>query len=286
LHYPTSDVFTTWSGDGLVCSFQGGAIWWSQGTGAHEVHGAILTEYASLNWDYGFLKYPTSDEMNVPGVPGARMNTFQGGAVYWSQGTGAHEVHGDIGALYQGMGGPTSYLGLPISDEQGIPGGRVSHFQHGKILWSPDGGAHAVQTQSQLSWTESLTTDDGTPVGGWAQLTVYADGSYNFTGHVHDSGFPDYNYGVVLGLVSPSGVLYTFAHTGHVTGTDGILFGGSRDDDWDVSGTNPALAAGWADLQGCNPPYARLAANWDLGGLIQDIERVAQIVGTVVSIVG
>ena len=90
------------------------------------------------------LGLPTSDEMNVPGVAGARMNTFQGGAIYWSPTTGAHVVYGAIFALYKSLGGPTSFLGLPISDELGIPGGRVSDFQNGEIVWTPQGGAYAA----------------------------------------------------------------------------------------------------------------------------------------------
>ena len=73
------------------------------------------------------------------------MNTFQGGTIYWSPATGAHVVYGAIGGLYNSLGGPTSFLGLPISDELGIPGGRVSYFQNGrKIVWTPQGGAYAV----------------------------------------------------------------------------------------------------------------------------------------------
>ena len=33
---------------------------------------------------------PTADEANVPGVAGARVSTFQDGAIYWSVKTGAH----------------------------------------------------------------------------------------------------------------------------------------------------------------------------------------------------
>src|SRR5262249_40368094 len=102
-----------------------GSIMWSQATGAHAVYGLILSEYKATFTEtdyYGtkvmqILGAPTSDEMDVPGVPGARMNTFQGGTIYWSQATRAHVVYGAIGALYQSMGGPTSYLGLPTSDE-------------------------------------------------------------------------------------------------------------------------------------------------------------------------
>jgi uncharacterized protein with LGFP repeats len=131
-------------------------IYYSPATGAHEVHGAIRAEYnatASETDSAGrdvqtLLGLPTSDEMDVPKYPGARMNTFQGGVIYWSPSYGAHVVYGFIGALYKSMGGPTSYLGLPTTDEQANPefhGGRLSYFQDGVIYWSPQTGAYAEQ---------------------------------------------------------------------------------------------------------------------------------------------
>jgi uncharacterized protein with LGFP repeats len=151
---PTSDE-TSLSAVRYGANFEGGVIEWSWAGGAHAVYGAIEAEYAATAGErdyHGTIVHniPTSDEMNVPGVPGARMNTFQCGASYWSPSTGAHVVYGATGDLYQSMGGPTSYLGLPTSDEQGIPGGRVSYFEHGKILWSPNGGAHAVQNADYM----------------------------------------------------------------------------------------------------------------------------------------
>src|SRR5271166_6375320 len=149
---PTSDEMNVPGVPGArMNTFQGGAIYWSPTTGAHVVYGAIGAEYAALAHEtdaYGrdaqlVLGLPTSDEMNVPGVSGARMNTFQGGAIYWSPTTGAHVVYGAIFALYKSLGGPTSFLGLPTSDEEGIPGGRISFFQNGWIQWSPEGGAFA-----------------------------------------------------------------------------------------------------------------------------------------------
>jgi hypothetical protein len=127
-----------------VTDFQNGAdLYWSAATGAHAVYGAIGMEYTATANEtdccgrdvQALLGAPTSDEMDVPGVPGTRMNTFQGGAIYWSPGTGAHVVYGGIGTQYNSLGGPTSSLGLPTSDEQGIPGGRVTYFQNGKIAW-------------------------------------------------------------------------------------------------------------------------------------------------------
>jgi uncharacterized protein with LGFP repeats len=141
---------------GRVSFFQGGrAIYWSQSTGAHLVYGAIEAEYLATANERGgngeivksILGAPTSDEMNVPGVAGARMNTFQGGAIYWSPATGAHVVYGAIGARYAAIGGPAVY-GLPVSDEANasfVSGERVSFFQGGRaIYWSASTGAHLV----------------------------------------------------------------------------------------------------------------------------------------------
>ena len=154
---PTSDEANLAGVPGVrVTRFQNGAsLYWSAATGAHAVYGAIGAEYNATAFEtdaYGndvqkLLGAPTSDEMNVPGVPGARMNTFQGGAIYWSPSTGAHVVYGGIGAKYNSLGGPAGY-GLPTSDEAnlaGVPGVRVTRFQNGASLyWSAATGAHAV----------------------------------------------------------------------------------------------------------------------------------------------
>src|SRR5262249_59932899 len=91
-----------------------------------------------------------------------RMNTFLGGAIYFSVGTGAHVVYGDIGALYNSSGGPASNLGLPTSDEQGIPdNGRVQSFQYGAICWSPSTGALLLQhNQTQMYVPTDQPQDD------------------------------------------------------------------------------------------------------------------------------
>jgi uncharacterized protein with LGFP repeats len=134
-----------------VSFFQGGrAIYWTQDTGAHLVYGAIEARYlATANeTDYfgrnvkKLLGAPTSDEMNVPSVAGARMNTFQGGVIYWSPSTGAHVVYGAILDKYNSIGAAASFLGLPITDELQFGNGRISYFQHGRIVWTPTGGAH------------------------------------------------------------------------------------------------------------------------------------------------
>ena len=154
-------------------------------------------------------------------------------------------------------------------------------------MWTPQGGAYAVQAVSQMTFSTG-DFDFGSgffdpPVQGSAQLTVYADGAYHFVGHFHDSGALSYKDSLVFGLVSTSGVLYTFTHTGSVAGW--TEFWKSKDDNWDVSGTNPAIAAGWADLEGAQYHW-KADVSWDVSSLIQDIKDVAGVVEAVISIVG
>ena len=48
-----------------------------------------------LGWERSFLGYPLTDETATPDGVG-RYNHFQGGSIYWTPATGAHEVHGAI----------------------------------------------------------------------------------------------------------------------------------------------------------------------------------------------
>jgi hypothetical protein len=150
---PTSDEAPVLGVPGVrVTTFQfGHAIYWSPATGPHTVYGDIGIEYTATGGEVDYygnivrkvLGAPTSDEMDVPGVAG-RMNTFQGGTIYWSPSTGAHVVYGSTAAQYASQHGPTGSLGLPTGDEQAIIGGRFACFQNGDIGWTPQGGACAV----------------------------------------------------------------------------------------------------------------------------------------------
>ena len=58
---------------------------------------------------------------------------------------GEFVVQGDILKKYNSVGGTTSPLGLPITDEQAGPnGGRYSRFEGGAIYWTAQTGAHIV----------------------------------------------------------------------------------------------------------------------------------------------
>ena len=137
--YPRSDE-TSVTG-GRASQFQGANIYWSSSTGAHETHGVILSKYLSLGGASSFLKLPLSDEV---GVTGGRASQFQGGNIYYSGTTGAHEVHGAILSKYLSLGGTSSRLGLPTSDEFSVTGGRRSTFQHGMLTWNAATGVVTV----------------------------------------------------------------------------------------------------------------------------------------------
>lgn len=106
-----------------------------------EVHGAIRTKWEQLGGEHSFLGFPVTDELGTPDGVG-RFNHFEGGSIYWTPQTGAHEVHGAIRDLWAHHGWERSGLRYPISDEQSTSDGRgrVSHFQGGDIVWTPEDG--------------------------------------------------------------------------------------------------------------------------------------------------
>jgi peptidoglycan/xylan/chitin deacetylase (PgdA/CDA1 family) len=128
---------------GRFVRYQGGSIYWTARSGAHEVRGAIRDRWGALGWENGLLAYPLTDELPTPHVFG-RFNHFQGGSVYWSPPTGAHEVYGDIRARWAALGWENGVLGFPTSGEQPASHGRRSEFQRGSIYWSVATNAHEV----------------------------------------------------------------------------------------------------------------------------------------------
>lgn len=94
--------------------------------GAFEVHGDILRKYLALGAEASILGYPRTDETGTPDGVG-RFNHFQGGSIYWTPSTSAHEVHGLIRDLWASQGWERNVqLGYPVSDEL-IPDPRLGH---------------------------------------------------------------------------------------------------------------------------------------------------------------
>ncbi|OJT22555.1 hypothetical protein BO221_22565 [Archangium sp. Cb G35] len=153
LGYPITDELTTPDGVGRYNHFERGSIYWTQNTGAWEIHGDIREKWKALGWERSDLGYPTTGELKTPDGAG-RYNHFQNGSIYWTQATGAREVRGLIHAKWAELGWETSYLGYPVSDEQVTPDGvgRYNHFERGSIYFTPATGAHEVIGDINAKW--------------------------------------------------------------------------------------------------------------------------------------
>ena len=176
---------------GRAQDYTAGTIYWSPGTGAHEVHGAIRGRYLAFGGPAGLLGFPLTDETATPGAAG-RYNDFAAGSIYWSPATGAHEVHGAIRGRYLELGGPAGVLGFPLTDETGTPDGvgRYNHFSGSNagssIYWSPATGAHEVYGAIRAQWAAL----------GWerSRLGYPTSGEYGITGGRRN----DFQHGSIL----------------------------------------------------------------------------------------
>jgi uncharacterized protein with LGFP repeats len=147
LGYPISDESAMGDGLGRYSNFQGGSIFWSPKTGPHAMHSAIMPKWIRLGGPRSFLGYPVSDDVATPGGRG-RFVHFEGGSIYWSPQTGAHEVHGFIGDKWASLSWERGRLGFPISDEHQDGPFRRSNFERGYIRWSATTGSQVGASTS------------------------------------------------------------------------------------------------------------------------------------------
>lgn len=130
------------------------SIYWSVGSGAHQIGGFIRDKWAALGWEGGPLGFPITDEAAGGGSntgsasgsasgssaagAGGRYNLFPGGGIYWSANTGAHAVWGAIRDTWAGSGAENGRYGYPTSDEYNFgSNGKAQDFQGGRITWAP-----------------------------------------------------------------------------------------------------------------------------------------------------
>jgi hypothetical protein len=134
---------------------------------------------------------------------------------------------------------------------------------------------------SQLGYDSGpIVFGGGVPVGGFAHVTIFRDGTSVFSGHLHDSGATSYNTACVCAVKDIQNRVYLFQHAGNVAGTFGS---GSRDDDWNPSGPpNASIVANWADLAHATATF-QTSVTLDLGSLV---DRTLATIGVVASIIG
>jgi glucose/arabinose dehydrogenase len=174
---PKTDELSTPDGIGRYNHFIGtpgtmtASVYFTPGTGAHAIWGAIREKWSALNWETGPLGYPTTDELTTPDGVGRYNHFDKAASVYWTPANGAHGIWGQIRVLWQQLGWETGPLGYPATDELSTPDGvgRYNHFgKAASIYWAPGTGAHEVygairQRWSALGWERSYL---GYPTSG------------------------------------------------------------------------------------------------------------------------
>src|SRR6266540_5373337 len=129
----------------LILLFSGVSTSYSSLTLKEEATIAIREKYNELTTQKGF---PTVPDPDTP--PALTYNRdgyyrfFNGYGIWWTEDTGAHEVHGAILAKWAGLnyeiGNEKGKLGYPLTDETRIDGQKYNQFQHGILKTTPDRG--------------------------------------------------------------------------------------------------------------------------------------------------
>ena len=142
LGLPTTDDVAVKGG--RAGTFQGGKLYWSPATGTRAVTGPVLAHYQAYDGATGPLGLPVGELEEVTDLDQAsgpaQQQLFAGGRVYLRAGQARH-VRGAIRDRYLALGGPSGSLGLPVSDEYDVPGGRRSDFDGGQLTWTEATGA-------------------------------------------------------------------------------------------------------------------------------------------------
>ena len=154
--------------------------------GARLLSGDVLAAYMAAGGP-AKIGFPVADQEPVTGGMAA---AFQDGSIYWSAGTGAHLVRGQVRSAYWASGSITRPLGFPAAGTVAATGngqtGSVAAFQRGSIYVSTAGARivlAAVDTQYRAA---------GGPASGYGWPT---SNTYAVTGGVRN----DFQSGQITG---------------------------------------------------------------------------------------
>lgn len=128
---------------------------YQDGKPAFRVTGAICEKWQGLLGSRGALGEPLSNEI---ALERANVVRFLYGSIYESDRYGVREVHGAIHDLYERMGFEQSCLGLPTSDEEALPDGRISRFERGSISFRANRARADCTDSPNTSANVGLTT--------------------------------------------------------------------------------------------------------------------------------
>ncbi|WP_270889968.1 PQQ-dependent sugar dehydrogenase [Pedococcus sp. 5OH_020] len=243
---PTTAEYDTTGG--RARNYVGGRLYWSFSTGAHEVHGPILTKYLSGGGPAALFGFPTTDEI---AVTGGRASYFTQARIYWSSTTGTHFSHGVLLSKYLASGGPSGY-GLPTTDDTRISGGWKADFTGNRSIYSSaTTGTHLVYGSIRTLYLRGggpaaffgfPTTDEIAVTGGRASYFTQARIYWSSTTGTH------FSHGVLLtkylAAGGPSGYGLPTTDDTKITGGWKASFSGGRSIYWSsTTGTHLVYGA-------------------------------------------
>ncbi|MET7354648.1 hypothetical protein [Streptomyces mirabilis] len=143
-------------------------------------------------------------------------------------------------------------------------------------------GSPAILPTDVVLSNNNVTFSGGVPVGGWYSLSVFPSGSYNYSGHMHDSGGTSYNYGGVCVMRFNNGTAFVFQTAGHMAGT---FEPGSRNYDWNASGSRQSIRDAWRASNGGWNARCSKTVKLDLASLANSTVQAVGYVSKVIAIV-
>ncbi len=151
-------------GKGRAQDFRGGTAYWSPATGAHALFGAILAKYNGLGGAPGWLGFPITGELTAPDGIG-RFVHFQNGSIYWTPGTGAYAIPGDMFKAWGQNGYELGDLKYPVAEANQVGKGHVQKFQGGYLTSTPSNKHFIVHGKIGEKYGElgTATSDLGYP---------------------------------------------------------------------------------------------------------------------------
>ena len=147
LGYPTGDQYCGLARSGCLQRFQGGTMYTSPTTGAHNVpSGTIATYWGTLKWEAGRLGYPVGAQ-RCASSGGGCVQAFAGGTVSTSTATGTHVIPvGPIADAWLAQSSEKGKLGYAVDEQYCglVSGGCLQRFQGGTVYATAATGSHSV----------------------------------------------------------------------------------------------------------------------------------------------
>ena len=144
------------------------------------------------------------------------------------------------------------------------------HAAAGYVFVLPHG------TPPDMRIRSNVTTDGWAPVGGWVEVSSREDGSFGFTGHVHNSGAVNIRFTLAAAIVTPTGQCFGFARNNRLVQGTEVLIGRDRDDNWNDGGSDIEIARNWDQVARARLHWRLVAASTvgaRLEALVEDIAK-------------